>query len=315
MALDVNKLSGLLEALAEPARLRLLALCQHGELTVKELTEATGMSQPRVSRHLRILVEADVLRRFREAHWVYYRLRFDGEAASLARAALARVSSRDRELRADARRLDAVLAARARELRAAAGGDTDALLTPVAWPLVEQGLKRLAGQALGPEGLGDLLDIGTGGGRMLEVLAPDARRGEGVDRSRDMRLAARAALREAGLAHCSVREADMYALPFDDGSFDTAVFGHVLTCAQEPWKAIREAARVLKTGGHLIVMELLPDGMPVEAWSQSLTDWLAGVGLASVASENISLPGVTAVLKLNQREPAVEARADLAETG
>lgn len=315
MSLDVNRLAGLLEALAEPARLRLVALCQHGELTVKELTEATGMSQPRVSRHLRILVEADILSRFREAHWVYYRLRVDGEAASLARAALARASTTDRELRADARRLDAVLAARARELRAAAGGDTDLPLTPVARPLVEQAVKKLAARALGPEGLGDLLDIGTGAGRMLRLLGPDARRAEGIDRDRAMRLAARGALREARLSHCSVREADMYALPFEDERFDTVVFGHVLTCAEEPWRAVAEAVRVLKVGGHLLVMELLPDGMPVEAWRQSLTDWLAGAGLRAVAQEMLDLPGVTAVLELNRREaPAVEPGADLADT-
>lgn len=314
MNLDISKLAQTLEALAEPARLRLVALCQHGELTVKELTAATDMSQPRVSRHLRILVEADVLRRFRESHWVYYRLRFDGPAAELAQAALARLSGSDRKLQADARRLDTVLAARARELRAASGGDTDAMLAPAAWTELETAIKALAERAKGVDGLGDLLDIGTGSGRMLHALARDAQRAIGVDRSHDMRLAARKSLREAGLSNCSIREADIYGLPYDDGRFDTVVFGHVLTCAKEPWNAVAEAVRVLKPGGHLLVMELLPEGMPVEAWSQSLADWLAGAGAETLAHEHLALPGVTAVLMLNERAPPAEDEPGLAES-
>lgn len=312
MNLDIDKLAQLLEALSEPARLRLVALCRHGELTVKELTAATDMSQPRVSRHLRILVEADVLRRFRESHWVYYRLRLEGPAAELAQAALARVPATDRTLKADARRLDTVLAARARELRAASGGDTEAILVPEAWPQLEAAIKALAARAGGERGLGDLLDVGTGPGRMLRVLATDADRAVGIDHSRQMRLAARTALREAGLANCSVREADMYHLPYDDGRFDTVVFGHVLTCAREPWNAVAEAARVLKPGGYLLVMELLPDGMPVEAWSQSLADWLAGAGAEAVTQQSLSLPGATAVLMLNERAPPVADDEELA---
>lgn len=312
MELNADKLAQVLEALSEPARLRLVALCQHGELTVKELTAATDMSQPRVSRHLRILVEADVLRRFRESHWVYYRLRHEGPAAELAQAALAKLSSADRELHADARRLDTVLAARARELRAESGGDTEAILAPEAWPEVEAAIKALAAQATGRHGLGDLLDVGTGAGRMLHALAGDAERAVGIDASREMRLAARTSLREAGLSNCSIREADMYRLPYDDARFDTVVFGHVLTCAREPWNAVAEAVRVTRANGHLLVMELLPDGMPVEAWTQSLADWLAGAGAEPVSQRSLALPGVTAVLMLTERAPSVRDETDLA---
>src|SRR5690606_31944833 len=117
--MNLPELSAVLAALADPARLRLVALLEGGELTVKELTDASAMSQPRVSRHLKILVEAGVLRRFRDQHWVYYRLRTDGKPATLARHALAAFASADPDRRADRRRLDAVLAARAREARAA----------------------------------------------------------------------------------------------------------------------------------------------------------------------------------------------------
>ena len=306
--MDLQPLSRLLHALADPARLRLLALCRRGELSVNELTAASDMSQPRVSRHLRILVEAGALRRFREAHWVYYRLASEGEAAALVQEALQRLSVGDDAVRADARRLDEVLAARAREAREAAGGDSEAALPPSAWASLEQATRRVAHAALSAEGFGELLDIGTGGGRMLRLLGPDARRGIGVDISRPMRLAARNALRDAGLAHCSVRDGDMYALPFPGSSFDTVVLARVLTGAQRPWDATREAARVLRPHGHLLVMDLLPEGMPVEAWCRSLRDWLAEAGLVLAEEHRLPLPRGTAVIGLT-RGASAQTRA------
>ena len=301
MSLKLPDLNAVLGALADPVRLRLVALCAPGELTVKELTAATGMSQPRISRHLKILVEADVLRRFRDQHWVYYRLRQDGDAAALARQALAKLSSSDADVRADARRLDEVLAARAREARAAAGGDSDEVLQPAAWALAEHAIRDLGRQALGPDGLGNLLDIGTGTGRVLRALGLDAKQGTGIDASHPMRLAARTALHDAGLSHCSVRDADMYALPFEDGTYDTVSIGRVLSGAQQPWAALAEAARVLKPKGHLLVFDVLPDGIPVDAWCQSLNGWLSAAGVATVSQQRLALPGSTAVLVLARR--------------
>lgn len=307
--MEFESLSRLLHALADTARLRLLALCRRGELSVQELTEATDMSQPRVSRHLRILVEAGALRRFREAHWVYYRLSGEGEAAALVSEALQRLDSHTGVLRADTRRLDEVLAKRAREARAAAGGDTEAILPPAAWARLEEATRQVARQALGADGLGELLDIGTGAGRMLRLLGPDARRAIGVDISRPMRLAARNTLRDAGLVHCSVRDADMYALPFVAGSFDTVVLARVLTGAQQPWNATLEAARVLRPGGHLLVVDLLPDGMPVEAWCRSLRDWLAAAGLMLENEQRLDLPRGIAVIGLTRGPQASRAAA------
>lgn len=299
--MNLPELSAVLAALADPARLRLVALCAGGELTVKELTEASAMSQPRVSRHLKILVEAGVLRRFRDQHWVYYRLRTDGDAAELARRALQALAAADPDRRADRRRLDAVLSARARDAREAMGGDSDEVLQPAAWALVEQAIRDLAREALGPDGLGELLDVGTGSGRLLRALGPDAKRGIGIDSAHAMRLASRLALHDAGLAHCSVREADMYELPFDDGAFDTVSIGRVLSGAQEPWAAIAEATRVLKSGGHLIVFDVLPDGMPVDAWCQSLAGWLTTNGVITVRQRRLALPDAIGVLMLGRR--------------
>lgn len=303
-AMDVASLSALLAALADPARLRLLRLCRRGELTVKELTAATAMSQPRVSRHLRILEASGVLRRFREAHWTYYRLRTDGEPAALAREALARLIGHDPLLAADARRLDEVLAARAREFRAAAGGDSEEVLAPSDWARLERAVRELVRPITAAHQLGRLLDIGTGTGRLLRLLGPDADAGTGVDHERTMRLAARSALRDAGLGHCSVRDADMYALPFKDGSFDTVAFCRVLTGARAPWDALAEATRVLAPAGRLLVVDLLPEGMPVDAWSESLEAWCGGAGCGVHTGMRLALSGGTAVLSLHRRAAA-----------
>jgi len=296
-----DDLTGLLAALADPARLRLLRLCRRGELTVKELTAATAMSQPRVSRHLRILEEAGVLRRFREAHWVYYRLRGDGEPAALARAALARLPARDATLADDARRLDEELAARARELRAAAGGDSEQALPPPDWARLERAIRDLLRPVVAAGGLGRLLDIGTGNARMLRLLGPGASRGIGIDRQRAMRLAARTALRDAGLEHCSVRDADMYRLPFADASFDTVCLSRVLTGAREPWAALAEAVRVLDRAGRLLVVDLLPEGMPVSAWIESLEAWLDRAGCTGGSGMRLALHGGTAIAGIHTR--------------
>ncbi|MCA1798897.1 MAG: metalloregulator ArsR/SmtB family transcription factor [Xanthomonadaceae bacterium] len=303
MAVELKDLSTLLGALSDSARLRLLVLCAAGELTVKELTEATDMSQPRVSRHLRILEEAGILRRFRDQHWVYYRLRADGPAAPLARAAIALLARTDSDVRADARRLDEVLAARAREARAAAGGDSDEVLQPSAWALLEQAIRDMGRKALGPDGLGELLDVGTGSGRVLRVLGPDAKRGIGIDASRAARLAARTALHDAGLAHCSVRDADMYALPFDKESFDTVSISRVLSGAQLPWAALSEAVRVLRPSGRLLVFDVLPEGMPLDAWCQSLKGWLTAARIEVLSEQRLALPGGCAVLYLGSPQP------------
>lgn len=308
LLMNVSDLSAVLAALADPARLRLLRLCRRGELTVKELTAATAMSQPRVSRHLRILVDAGVLRRFREAHWTYYRLRRDGESAELASAALQRLGAADPVLGADARRLDEVLAARAREFRAAAGGDSEEVLSPADWARLERALRELVRPVVTAGGLGRLLDVGTGAGRLLRLLGPDASGAIGVDRERAMRLAARSALRDAGLGHCSVRDADMYALPFDDASFDTVAFCRVLTGAHAPWDALAEAARVLAPNGQLLIIDLLPDGMPVDAWTDSLNAWCAGAACNLHTGMRLALTGGTAVLSLHRRGSVELAR-------
>ena len=248
-------LSGL-RACAEPTRLRILALVARGTFCVMEFTEILGQSQPRLSRHLRLLGEAGLLERTREGANVWFALPpADSDAGSLARAILARLPEEDPTLAADRRQAARVLAERARiatesfQKRGADWDEMRALDLPAAD--VEIALLDLL-----PRDMGRLLDIGTGTGQMLELLAPRISQGVGVDASRAMLALARARLSRPGLTHCAVRLGDMYRLPIADGAFDHVMLQMVLHYAEDPAAALAEATRVLRPGGTLVVVDL-----------------------------------------------------------
>lgn len=250
-----------LRACAEPTRMRLLALAARGSFCVMDFTEILAQSQPRLSRHLRLLHEAGLLVRVREGANVWLALPAPETAAgSLARALLDRLGEDDPVLAADRREAARVLAERARaatETFRRSGADWDemrALGLPAA--TVEAALLDLL-----PVDAGRLLDIGTGTGRLLELLAPRVVSGVGVDASRAMLALARARLSrpqqaQSGLDHCSVRLGDMYRLPMPDGAFDTVLLQMVLHHAEDPVGALAEAARVLRPGGTLVAVDL-----------------------------------------------------------
>jgi ubiquinone/menaquinone biosynthesis C-methylase UbiE len=243
-----------LRAAAEPTRLRLLALAARGEFCVMEFTEILGQSQPRLSRHLKLLCDAGLLERIPEGSNVWFAL--PGAAGpTLVRDLLARLPQNDPTLEADRRQAARVLAERARvasESFRRQGADWDemrALDLPAAD--VEAALLSLV-----PDDAGRLLDIGTGTGRVLELLAPRVTRGLGIDASKSMLALARARLSRAGCAQCAVRLGDMYRLPLADASFDVVVLQMVLHHAEDPGGVLAETARVLRPGGKAIVIEL-----------------------------------------------------------
>ncbi len=250
--------TGLLEALraaAEPTRLRLLALLSHGELTVSELTQLMGQSQPRVSRHLKLLGDAGLLERVPEGAWVFYRLRDH----ALVQAILSLLPGDDPLLAADRARLADVQ--RAREAAAEAYFEAHAhewgtiRSLYVAEAEVERALLDVVGERAE---IGDLLDIGTGTGRILELLAPRATRAVGIDRSPAMLGAARPAFAEPELRHVQLRQGDLYRLPVADASVDLAVMHQVLHYVDDPAAALREVARVLRPGGRLVLVDFAP---------------------------------------------------------
>jgi ArsR family transcriptional regulator len=241
-----------LRAAAEPTRLRLLALCARGALCVTDLCAVLGQSQPRLSRHLKLLVEAGLLERVPEGANAYFGL---PAQADLARLILARLPEDDPLLAADRRAAARVAAERARVASEAFrrhGMDWDETRAlGLAAPAIETALLGLL-----PPHLGALLDIGAGTGRLLELVAPRCDRAVGVDASRDMLALARARLAERGLAErATVRQADMYRLPFPDAVFDAVTMQMVLHYAEDPAAALAEAARVLKPDGLLVLVD------------------------------------------------------------
>lgn len=252
-----------LRAAAEPTRLRMLALLAHGDLTVSELTHILGQSQPRVSRHLKLMCEAGLLDRFPEGTWVFYRMAGAGQGGALARAMLDLLPAGDAVLALDQQRLAAVRAARATRaqdyFRENASRWTEIRSLHVDEREVEDALiAQFSGRTIG-----DLVDMGTGTGRVLEVLAPMIEHGTGIDLSREMLAMARANLERAGLRHCMVRQGDITQLPLPPDSADAVTLHQVLHYALDPAAVVAEAARVLRPGGVLVVVDFAPHDLEV----------------------------------------------------
>jgi ubiquinone/menaquinone biosynthesis C-methylase UbiE/DNA-binding transcriptional ArsR family regulator len=258
----MDNLLGMLRAAADPTRLRLLLVLREAELTVSELTQILGQSQPRASRHLKLLCDAGLLQRFKEGSWVFYRSAERGDGAELG-GLLATLAEREADsLDADRRRLAAVREARAAEAarffkdNAADWERIRSLHAP------EKDVEAAIVQVLKGQPVDSLLDAGTGTGRMLELLAPDIKHGVGVDVSPEMLAIARDRLARAHIQHCQVRLADTFRLPFsagtNDGGFDAALFHQVLHYMDDPQAALAEAARVLKPGGRILIVDFAP---------------------------------------------------------
>jgi SAM-dependent methyltransferase len=257
----MDHLLAALRAVAEPTRLRLVVLCARGELTVTELTQILGQSQPRVSRHLKLLCEAGLLDRFREGSWVFYRLRQSGPAGALARQLVAACDEADPTIALDLQRLRSIKRQRA-DLAAAYFRENAAQWHRIRSLYVDEreveaALVGIIAQA-DPR---DLLDIGTGTGRMLEILAPRVEHALGIDQSRAMLSVARVNLERAGLENGRIRRGDMYQLALSDASFDAVVIHQVLHYADRPAAVIAEAARVLRPRGILVLVDFAPHAL------------------------------------------------------
>lgn len=297
--LAVDTLLSALRAAGEPTRLRLLALSAQAELSVTELTQILGQSQPRVSRHLKLLCDAGLLERMREGTSAFYRIAQGGASAELAQTLVRLIPADDASLAGDLTRLDGIRRARAAtaseyfRTNAARWGEIRSLYVPERE--VEAALLRLVG---GGE-IRHLLDVGTGTGRILEVFASSVGRATGIDLSREMLAAARSNLERAGLGNCGIRHADMYSLPFPESAMDAVLFHQVLHFAEDPAAAVAEGARVLGPAGRLVVVDFAPHEVEtlrtdhahrrlgfaddeVTAWCQA-----AGLGVAEI----LHLPG------------------------
>ena len=243
-----------LRAAAEPTRLRLLSLCASAELTVSEITQILGQSQPRVSRHLKLLCDAGLLGRNREGTWAFYRLA-QGSAGDLAQSLIDQIPSDDPTIMRDHDRLAAIIKQRAEAaaeyFRQNAGRWTEIRSLHVPEEDVEAALM----DCFRDFSIETYLDIGTGTGRLLELLGPTAMNALGVDLSHEMLNMARTVLEKSGLENCQVRLADMYNLPMEAASQDAVTLHQVLHYADDPAAVLTEAARVMKKGGRMVVID------------------------------------------------------------
>lgn len=301
----MERLLSMLRAAADPTRLRLLLVLSEAELTVTELTQIMGQSQPRVSRHLKLLCDAGLLQRFKEGSWVFYRAGEGNERAQFVSALSALAQCDPQAFAVDRRRLAAVREARAamaQEFFKANASQWERLRSLHA-PEREVEAAVLRAVENGPAK--SLLDAGTGTGRMLELLGPRIKRGVGVDISPEMLAIARDKLERAGLHRCQVRLADVYRLPFAGASevqgFDVVLFHQVLHYLDDPQAAVAEAARVLRPGGRLLIVDFAPHELEfcrselahrrLGFSDAEVAGWLTAANLEPARSESITPEG------------------------
>lgn len=287
-----------LRAIAEHTRLRVLLLCAHGELTVGDLTQILDQSQPRVSRHLKLMHEAGVLERHQEGQSVWFRAVTDGPLAQIVREAVDQINPADPVHAADLARLETVTLTwqvQSQSYFRKNFADWDKLRRTL---INEDDVDRALKQQFMASDAETLLDIGTGTGHVLRLLGRDIENGVGIDTSRDMLLAARAAMHHERLPHCQVRQADMRKLPFGDHSFDALSLHLVLHFAENPGDVIKECGRVASPGGAIFIVDFAEHTrreltrLHGHRWpgfgEQSMRTWLNDAGFEDIRATTVS---------------------------
>ncbi len=264
MALSSESMLTVLRAIGEETRLRIVALLGHGELTVSDLTDILGQSQPRISRHLKLLADAGVVDKHREGTWAFFDLSTGGPIGQIVAEVLARTDEHDPAIAADLDRLSVV-----RARRATAAQEYFASVAP-SWDqerslhAPDEIVESAIVDALADSVHRSILDLGTGTGRMLQLLAADAERIEraiGLDNSHSMLAVARSNLERSEIRHVDLRQGDVYRPPFERDSFDLVVLHQVLHFLDDPGRAVREAARLLTPGGRLLIVDFAPHAL------------------------------------------------------
>ncbi len=289
-----------LRAAGEPTRLRILALLAREELAVLELTRILGQSQPRVSRHLKLLAEAGLVERFPDGAWVFYRLAGAGAARALVDKALALISPSDATLLRDAERLMGVSAERAGEAanyfaeNAERWDEIRSLYTS------ESAVEGAILAAVGEGPIERMVDLGSGTGRMLALLGHRARSAIGLDLSRQMLNLARGNVASAGLVACELRHGNIMGTGLADQEADLVVVHQVLHYLGEPAAAVAEAARLVAPGGRLLIVDFAPHGLEflraehqhrrLGFFDDEMDRWLTAAGLSPSLAATLPPP-------------------------
>ncbi len=307
MGMAAETLLGVIRAIGEQTRLRIVALLQHGELTVSDLTDILGQSQPRISRHLKLLADAGIVDKHREGTWIFFELVTDGMIGDLVIDLIGRTDRHDPVLAADRDRLAIVRsrrAANAQEYFAAVAErwDEERLLHAP-----DETVEALLLDAIAGEPFETVLDLGTGTGRMLQVLARHAaarrhpiRRAVGLDNSHSMLAVARANLERAEIRNVDLRQGDVHSPPFERDVFDLIVIHQVLHFLEDPAHAVREAAKLLAPAGRLVIVDFAPHGLEflrtehahrrLGFRADTVATWLEQCGLEVSATRTIDAP-------------------------
>jgi len=261
MVFTSGELVEVLRAAGEPSRLRILALLAREELSVMELGQILDQSQPRVSRHLKLLAEAGLVERFPDGAWVFYRLSADGDRRELVEAVLGRLKAGETVITRDGERLAQVR--RAREADAAAYFERNAQRWNEVRSLyvAEDEVEQAILEAVGPGPFERLVDLGTGAGRMLTLLGDRARTALGLDLSQQMLNIARRQATDAGLDGCELRHGDIFSTGLKDGAADLVVIHRVLHYLNDPAAAVGEAARLVAPDGRLLIVDFAPHAL------------------------------------------------------
>ncbi len=322
----MDSLIAMLRAAGDPTRLRLLLLLRQAELTVSELIDIVGQSQPRVSRHLKLLCEAHLLVRFKEGSWVFYRASEEGKGADFGAAIANIASSQSAILESDLKRLAAVREARAAEAAAYFKANAAEWERIRALHAPDKDVEAAIVRHIAAIPMDTLLDAGTGTGRMLELLAPYVKRAVGVDVSPEMLAIARDRLSRAGIHHAQVRLGDTYRLPFPNGTalqgFDAVLFHQVLHYLDDPGAAVMEAARVMRPGGRLLIADFAPHELEflrsdfahrrLGFSDREVQGWFHAAGLKPLASEAITAGKDKLTVKIWLAQANAKSRAEAA---
>lgn len=300
MSLTSDRAVEVLRAAGEPTRLRMLALLRREELSVMELASLLDQSQPRVSRHLKLLTEAEVVERFPDGSWVFYRLAGRGEGAAFTQAILDGLDGSDPVLNRDAERLRDVRAARDEAAATYFARNATQWEQIRSLYVAEEAVEAAVLSAAGEGPFERVIDLGTGSGRMLRLFAPKAERTLGLDLSQQMLNIARSEAARAGLQGCELRHGDVFDTRLPDGSGDLVVVHQVLHYLADPAAAVAEAARLVAPGGRLLIVDFAPHGLEfLRAEHQhrrlgfavdEIGRWLAAAGLDSVSCTSLPSP-------------------------
>ena len=295
--INLDQLVNVLRAAGEPTRLRLLSLLAQSDLTVSELIEILGQSQPRISRHLKLLTEAGLLERYQEGAWAYFRLAEPSGNGGVIQSVISQLDKDDANIMRDLQRLETVRkkrASKAAEYFSRSASEWDMIRSlHIDEGMVESTMLEMVGDSK----IGKMLDLGTGTGRILELFSDLYEKAVGIDASREMLSVARSRLDDANHSNVQIRQGDLYILPTQSGSFDLVTIHQVLHYLSDPAGAIEEASNALNDGGRILIVDFAPHNLDFLRdehahirfgfSNEQMEEWLSASGLKLLDNQDL----------------------------